>query len=140
MQARLLSIQGLIVVLAVCVTGRATCAMDWLPISPEELKMTGEPKAPAAPAIYLYRQVDRDDDGPNEVNYVRIKILTEEGRKFADVEIPFEKSTEDVGGILGRTIHPDGSVVKFDGTTYDKTIIQSRGSKLLAKTFTMPDV
>jgi len=140
MQARLLSIQGLIVVLAVCVTGRATCAMDWLPISPEELKMTSEPKAPAAPAIYLYRQVDRDDDGPNEVNYVRIKILTEEGRKFADVEIPFEKSTEDVGGILGRTIHPDGSVVKFDGTTYDKTIIQSRGSKLLAKTFTMPDV
>src|ERR1700722_19123162 len=36
-------------------------ADDWLPISPEELKMTSEPKAPGAPAINLYRQVDRDD-------------------------------------------------------------------------------
>ena len=34
---------------------------EWLPISPEELKMTSEPKAPGAPAIILYRQIDRDD-------------------------------------------------------------------------------
>ena len=53
------------------------------PVSPEELKMTSEPLAPGAPAIILYRQVDRDDNGQttHEDNYVRIKILTEEGRK-----------------------------------------------------------
>ena len=53
------------------------------PISPEELKMTSEPKAPGAPAIILYRQVDRDDSGntAHEDNYYRVKILTEEGRK-----------------------------------------------------------
>ena len=54
--------------------------------------MTSEPKAPAAPATYLYRQVDRDDNGPDETHYVRIKILTEEGRKFGDVEIPYDQS------------------------------------------------
>jgi hypothetical protein len=61
------------------------------PISPEELKMTSEPLAPGAPAIILYRQVDRDDNGhtSHEDNFERIKILTEEGRKYADVEIPF---------------------------------------------------
>jgi len=61
---------------------------EWLPISPEELKMTSEPKAPGAPAIILYRQVDRDDSDvvrAHEYNYVREKIFTEEGRKFADV-------------------------------------------------------
>ena len=61
------------------------------PVRPEELKMTSVPEAPGAPAIYLYRQVDRNDESrvASEYNYARIKILTEEGRKYADVEIPF---------------------------------------------------
>ena len=48
------------------------------PVTPEELKMTSEPLAPGAPAIILYRQVDRDDNvrTGHENNFVRIKILT----------------------------------------------------------------
>ena len=61
--------------------GTAHAAGDWLPIDPAELKMTSEPLAPGAKAIYLYRQVDRDDSGNarTEANYLRIKILTERG-------------------------------------------------------------
>ena len=56
----------------------------------EELAMTSEPLAPGAPAIILYRQVDRVETYyGHEDNYVRVKILTEEGRKYGDVEIPF---------------------------------------------------
>ena len=68
-------------------------AVGFQPVSPEELKMTSEPLAPGAPAIILFRQVDRDDTGrtAHEDNYVRIKILTEEGRKYGDIEIPFYK-------------------------------------------------
>ena len=79
---------GLFVAFASIVPAHAD---GWLPVSPEELKMTSEPKAPGAPAIYLYRQVDRDDNIPRERDYARIKILTEEGRKYADIEIPFLK-------------------------------------------------
>jgi hypothetical protein len=129
----------LIGALALC-AGSAVRAEDWLPISADELKMTSEPKASGAPAIFLYRQVDRNDNGPSEAVYARIKILTEEGRKYADVEIPFDKAKESVHGIQARTIHPDGSIVKFDGTVYEKPIVQARGVKWLAKTFTMPDV
>ena len=69
------------------------------PISPEELKMTSEPLAPGAPAIILYRQVDRDDNGrtSHEDNYIRIKILTEEGRQRANVELQFSKESENCG-------------------------------------------
>ncbi|HWY96769.1 MAG TPA: DUF3857 domain-containing protein [Steroidobacteraceae bacterium] len=134
------SIQGLIAVLVLCAGAPSVQAEDWLPISPEELTMTGEPHAPGAPAILLYRQVDRDDNGPTEAIYARIKILTEEGRKFADVEIPFYKGTEYVHSIQARTVHSDGSIVGFNSTIYDKPIIQARAVKLLAKTFTMPDV
>lgn len=118
-------------------------ADEWLPITPEELKMTGDPKAPGAPAIILYRQIDRDDSDartPHEYNYVRTKILTEDGRKYADVEIPFFKENENVVAIRARTVRPDGSIVNFDGKVYEKEIVKARGVKFLAKTFTLSDV
>jgi hypothetical protein len=104
--------------------------------------MTSEPLAPGAPAIILYRQVDRDDNihTPHEDNYYRIKILTEEGRKHADIEIPFLKANQDVVGVKARTIRPDGSIVNFDGKVFEKELVKGRGVKYLAETFTLPDV
>lgn len=115
---------------------------EWQPISQEELKMTSVPEAPGAPAVYLYRQVDRDDSSrtPHEYIYARIKILTEEGRKNADVEIPFFKGEGNIHGVKARTIRPDGSIANFDGKAFDKTIVKAKGVKYLAKTFTLPDV
>ncbi len=116
---------------------------EWQPILQEELKMTSEPKAPGAPAIVLYRQIDRDDSNsrmPHEYNYVREKIFTEEGRKSADVEIPFVKENENIHSIKARTIRPDGTIVNFDGKVYEKEIVKARGFKYLAKTFTLSDV
>jgi hypothetical protein len=117
-------------------------ADDWLLISAEELKMMSEPKAPGAPAVYLYRQVDHDDLASHENLYYRIKILTEEGRKYADVEIPFLKysGSGNIKNIQARTIHPDGRIVTFDGQIYEKITVKARGFKFLVKTFTMPDV
>ena len=111
-------------------------------VSGEELMMKSEPLAPGAPAIILSRQVDRDDNGStsHEDNYVRIKILTEEGRKYADVEIPFFRDTEDVVNLKARTIRPDGSIANFDGKMFEKSLYKARGVKYLAKTFTLPDV
>jgi len=117
----------------------ASSGEDWLPITPEELKMTSEPKAPGAPAVYLYRQVGRDDVEFREHYYARIKILTEEGRKYADIEIPFLKGQGSIKNIQARTIQPDGSIVNFDGKIYEKTIVKAKGVKFLAKTLTMPN-
>ena len=104
--------------------------------------MTSEPKAPGAPAIILFRQVDRDDRGhtAHEDVYFRIKILTEEGRKYADIEIPFWKEQGSIVNIHARTIGPDGTIVNFSGKAFDKSIVKARGVKYLAKTFTLPDV
>jgi hypothetical protein len=132
-----------IVLLLLCLypSRRISASDEWQPISPEELKMTSVPEAPGAPAVYLYRQVDRNDSNraSTEYNYVRVKILTEEGRKYANVEIPFEKRVH-VSNIRARTIRPDGSVANFDGKVYEKTIVKSKTLKFLAKTFTVPDV
>jgi len=115
-------------------------AEDWLPVSAEELQMTSEPKAPKAPAIYLYRQVDRDDNTPAEIVYARIKVLTEEGRKYGDVEIPYDRESENIRSLHARTIRPDGTIVNFDGTVYDKPLVKTRDYNMMAKSFTLPNV
>jgi transglutaminase-like putative cysteine protease len=122
---------------------RGTTASDgFQPISPEELKMTSEPLAPGAPAIILFRQVDRKDLGRanTEYNYVRIKVLTEEGRKYANIEIPYLRQQTTISNIRARTIHPDGTILNFDGKAYDQVISKSKSMKFVAKTFTVPDV
>jgi len=119
---------------------RTSAGDDWQPISPEDLKMTGDPKAPGAPAINLYREVNRDDQASREINYVRIKILTDEGRKNGDVAIPLYKQGEQINNIKARTIRPDGSIVNFDGKVYLAPIIKGKNVKIMAKTFTLPDV
>jgi len=137
----------LVVGLAFCVfVVQEARAIGFQPVAPDELSMKSEPLAPGAPAIILYRQVDRNDNvhTPHEDNYFRIKILTEEGRKRADVEIPFFKEHEDVVNIHARTIRPDGSIADFGGKVFEKYLVkgkyEGRSIKYLAKTFTLSDV
>jgi transglutaminase-like putative cysteine protease len=104
--------------------------------------MKSEPQAPGAPAIILFRQVDRDDRGMGSIEntYVRIKILTEEGRKYANVEIPYRKEFEKISNLRARMVRPDGSIVAFQDEPYDQEIAKVKGLKYLAKTFTLPNV
>jgi hypothetical protein len=127
----------LLLVLAVADFARAD---EWLPISQEELSMQGTPKAPNAPAIYLYREVNRDDNGPFETIYERIKILTEEGRDIANIEIPYIKDIENIRAIRARTIQPDGSIVNFDGEIFDRSIVKVTRAQYSAKSLTLPNV
>jgi hypothetical protein len=130
----------LVLALAIADVSLPAFCNDWEPIAPEELRMTSEPLAPGASAIYLYRQVDRNDRTFREYEYSRIKILTEEGRKYGNIEIPFVKGLGDIRGIRARIIRPDGTVLDFDGKVYEKTILKARGTKILAKTLTLPEV
>ena len=121
---------------------QANAGIGFQQVPGDELKMTSEPLAPGAPAIILYRQVDRDDNTytGHEDNYIRIKILTEEGRKHADVEIPFDKGSDSVVDLKARTIEPDGTILNFEGKIFEKQLAKGRGFKQLAKTFTLPGV
>jgi len=105
--------------------------------------MTSEPLAPGAAAIILFRQVDRDDSNSGKIredNYYRIKILSDAGRKFANIEIPFFKGVDEVVHIRARTIKPDGTAVDFDGKVFDKSLVKFRKLNYLARTFTLPAV
>jgi len=120
-------------------------ATDWQPISPEDLALKDNPKQPGADAMILYRELVDDaskapTSGDTVEEYVRIKIFTQEGTKYGHVEIPFSKTYQNVVYVAGRTIKPDGSIVKFDGQVLETTVEKSSGVKILAKAFTLPDV
>lgn len=120
-------------------------ATDWLSISPEDLALKDNPKQPGADAMILYREFTVDahraaSSGDTVEEYKRIKIFTQEGTKYGHIELPFVKAYQNVVYVAGRTIHPDGSIVKFDGQVLEATVEKSSGLKVLAKTFTLPDV
>jgi len=113
---------------------------SWQP-SPEELKMTADPAAPDAPAVYLFREEVVDDKMHFHRLYARIKILNEKGKEeYSDIEMPYEAGVSNVRAIEGRTIHPDGTVVPFTGKPYTKELLKAGDIKIMAKVFSMPDV
>jgi hypothetical protein len=120
-------------------------ATDWQPIATEDLALKDNPKQPGADAMILYRELDDDaskaaTSGDTLEEYVRIKVFTQEGVKQGHVEIEFVKEYQNVVYVAGRTIKPDGTIVKFDGQVLETTLEKSSGLKVLAKTFTLPDV
>jgi len=115
-------------------------ADDWPAIDPADLAMKDFPQQPGAPAVILLREENDDDPLHFHATYQRIKILTEAGRQYADVEIPYRRRVFKIDTISGRTIHPDGSIIPFEGKPFDKIIVKSRTDQYNAKVFTLPDV
>jgi hypothetical protein len=114
---------------------------DWQPITRADLEMKEVPGEPGAPAVLLFYAAYEDDNTYSKFFYHRIKILSEKGLKWADVDIPYWRNE---GGALSdlkaRTIRPDGSIVEFQGKVFDKVLEKRKGTKILAKTFSFPDV
>lgn len=118
-------------------------AQDFRPASPEELAMKSVPGHEGVEAAILdWVRVD-DDTISTSSEYYRIKIFTEEGKKYAEVEVSYVPGYPLYGRISDisvRTIRPDGTVVPFDGKIFDKVVYKGRRGAVKAKTFAIPDV
>ena len=137
--------------LALMTTGTAFAADQFTAPTPAELAMKDLPGFPGAPAVVLFREQITLDDLHVVKHYDRIKILTEEGKKYANVELPFFSTSDNgaffgngddksMGDIAGRTIHPDGTIIPFTGKPYKKTMEKTKEYSYQAMVFTLPDV
>lgn len=131
---------GFLFLLAFAFTLPAFAGDDFKPVSPEELALKDNPAHPGDHAMILELRSDRDDTQAKANEYMRIKVFTEEGRKYADVEIPYRNEEFQITDIKARTVHPDGAVIPFNGKVYDKTIVKGRHFQYNAATFTLSDV
>ena len=108
--------------------------------TPEELKMTSDPKAPGAAAVYLTLVESNDDPHHFSSVYARIKVLQEKGKELATVEIPYWHGGFTVSSIEARTIHADGTVIPLVGKPDDLLIARNRDFQVDRKVFTLPSV
>ena len=116
------------------------------PPTPEELKMTSDPKAPGASAVYLNVEEVTDDPLHYQTFYARIKVLTEKGKELATVEVPpYLRGTSKIVDIKGRTIHPDGSIIPLTGKPEDLLLFKTKArngdtTQVSRKVFNLPSV
>jgi len=108
--------------------------------TPDELKMTADPKAPGAAAVYLYREETTDDERHIHTYYSRIKVLADKGKELATVRIPYERGESKVEHIEGRTIHSDGTVIPLTVKPDDLVDIKTKHLQVDTILFTLPSV
>jgi len=112
----------------------------------EELKMTSDPKAPGADAVYLEIRESTDDVKSTITTYVRVKVLTEKGKDLARVEIPYLTSKDEywnkdeIKDVKGRTIHPDGTIVPLNVKPEDLMVARAGEKQVDRIVFTLPSV
>jgi len=104
-----------------------------------ELEMTSDPKAPGAPAVFLYREEVTDNANHFISEYARIKVLTELGKEWATVEVPYSFGSVPPR-IEGRTIHSDGTVVPLNAKAEDLLVAQTTARHTNARVFNLPSV
>jgi len=115
------------------------------PPTPEELKMTDDPKAPGAAAVYLNIEETTNDELHFMSAYARIKVLEEKGKELATVEIPYWRSDFKVINIQARTIHSDGTIIPLAGKpddlmTFKTTNKEGEREQVNTMVFTLPSV
>ena len=108
--------------------------------TPDELKMTSDPSAPGADAVYLDIDENQNDPLHYETVYARIKVLTEKGKDLATVELPYSRSNYKINDVKGRTIHSDGTIVPLAGKPEDLLVTKNSDREIGKKVFNMPSV
>jgi transglutaminase-like putative cysteine protease len=130
----------LLLCLVVSLSAVAAERDEFRPATPEELALKDVPYSPGAPAVVLDWYVRHDDVDSRAIEYTRIKVLTEEGKKYGDIELFSIPQYHQVRAIKARTIAPDGKATEFNGKIYDKIVVKRGGLKVSNKTFTLPNV
>jgi transglutaminase-like putative cysteine protease len=117
--------------------------IGWKPIKPEDFKITpsdiGDPDADAA---VLFREGDLNDDDSDGTSlkvYVRIRIFTEQGRRYADVQLPYRADLGKITDVHARTVNQGGKEIEVESRDiFDKLIVTSEHSVWRSRTFSMP--
>jgi hypothetical protein len=126
--------------LNILMAGTAGAQTVWPPVDPEDLAMKDCAQQPGAAAVILYREEIKDGDTFATSVFRRLKILTDAGREYSNIEIYFISGVTKITGIQARVVPPQGPAKEFSGQVFDKTAVRYRKTRVAAKTLALPDV
>lgn len=127
------------VLLLLCPLLCAGQGRPWLPVDSKDLQMKELQQIPGAQAALLYYADEIDDTSHNEFFYSRIKIFSDGGKQYANVEIPLLEKFS-VENLAARTIHADGKIVETAMHPYEKVVLKGKGLRVRVQAFTLADV
>jgi hypothetical protein len=127
-------------VLVLTAVSPALVYAQFQPPTSEELKMTSDPKAPGADAVYFNIEEIANDPLHYQSYYARIKVLTEKGKELSTVELPYLRGSVKIADIKGRTIHADGTIYPLTVKPEDLMVAKTGELQIGKKVFTLPNV
>lgn len=110
------------------------------PVTPEELSMTDLPEYPGAPAVCLYFERTEDREKKLISVFKRIKVLTPAGRDFANLEIFYYSTLNEVKDIKVTVYETDGRIREVKPEIMEKTASKRGESEYRVKTLAIPDI
>jgi hypothetical protein len=125
-----------LVILLVC--SFQVVAQEWGEISDKELAMTGIAEDPEADAVVLFdigKIIITPDWNTVFTRHKRIKILTEKGKNYANIEIPFWHEN-DINELEAQSFLPNGDDFELD----DDNVYEEEGEKWKVLKFAIPGV
>src|SRR5260370_26963299 len=121
-------------------SAKAQAPQSWPNLTLQDLALKDNLLNPGEPALILYYEVQTDSVKSTETAYKRIKVFREDGKKYADVEIPYFETRTQVEEIRARVTSPEGRSEEFNGAIYDKEVVKMKKYRISAKAFTLPNV
>jgi hypothetical protein len=103
-------------------------------MSEEEKAIQADPAAGIEHAVILVEETFRDEDlgaAMETTFHVRAKILSNEGRDLANIEIPITRHDSTLRKWWGRTILPDGTVHDMPKNDLDRQLLARSGDRQL---------
>jgi hypothetical protein len=111
---------------------------------PQERTLTADPAKGIEHAVILVDETIQNDQfgsGARVEFHRRAKILSNEGRDLANVEIPFKKGSTVLRNWWGKVLLPDGTVLQMkQGELREKTLSETTGGTRLVKYGVLPGV
>ena len=126
-------------------------AVDWAPITEEELSLSQPKIDPDADAEAIFWDVWIADQSQGDMlqnvrtHYVRVKIFTERGvESQSTIDLTGATGTPltvRVHDLQGRTIKPNGAIHELEkAAIFERTVAKAGGVKVRTRSFSMPNV
>lgn len=118
----------------------------WEPVTEADWEIKEDPEKNIKDALMIFEKITADDR--NMINekcyyelYHRIRILSDKGREWADVKVPYLAKEQKIEKLIARTILPDNKIVDLEQSQiYDKEVFKKEGIKVKQKSFSLPAV
>ena len=97
-------------------------------------------------AVIIFDRITEDDEEIQDgkvyrTEYRRIRILSDNGRDWADVKVPVYSSSQKVKKIMGRTIQRDGTILELQSDQiFEKEVVKTEGNRVKQTMFSLPGV